>query len=756
MDGTARVLEKWHRRLGVMDEPWRMMLTSIADDLASAVQCQRSGDLDEAARLYEQVLARDPNHVDALHLMGLLRLAQGRAWAAADWIAQAATLRPEVAVFHATLAEAYRAAGQLVRSVECNQRALQLGLEDAGVYNNLGLALYCLGQHSEAASAFEAALLLREGDAMVHTNLGAALSALEDKEGALAHLRRAVEIEPKLAPARTNLGQLLLELDRPSEALEHCQAAVALQPVMAEAHNNLGNAYHALERLGEARWCYLEALRRNPKMPQPHASLGVIFEKEGDWSEALTWLRRATELDPTSLGYLGLLAGLLLKRDNLGEATACYKKMLKLKPDSGEAHNALGWLLLEDGKLDQAAEHLMTAITVQPDLSIARLNLGGVFEVLGDFATAESSFRAALADEKSKGYALARLALLLRGDLPDSDRELIEERLAATASDEPARVNQLFGLTAVHDAQGRYAQAAVCARQANELALANLRDRGLVHDSAEHERLVSRLVAAFRPELFARLAGTGLESRRPVFVVGLPRSGTSLIEQVLSSHSQFHGCGELPFARHDFEAIPELLGRAVATVDCIGDLTPEVIDRLAGWHLERLRQLDAGQAARVGDKMPENYLHLGLIALLFPCATIIHCRRDRRDVALSCWMTGFKSVRWSNDVVQIASRINEHDRLMRHWHEVLPLTIHEVDYEDAINDLESVARRLVAVCELDWEPACLDFHQTSRPVRTASFRQVRQPIYARSRGRWKNYESELADLFAALNGETPE
>ncbi len=392
----------------------------------------------------------------------------------------------------------------------------------------------------------------------------------------------------------------------------------------------------------------------------------------------------------------------------------------------------------------------MTAITVQPDLSIARVNLGGVFEKLGDFATAESSFRAALADEKSKSYALARLALLLRGDLPDADRHQIEQKLAEPDPDEPARVNLLFSLAAVHDAQRSYTKAAACAREANELALANLRDRGLVHDPAEHERLVSGLITAFGPELFTRLAGTGLDTRRPVFIVGLPRSGTSLVEQVLSSHSQFHGCGELPFARHDFEAIPELLGRGVAPLACIAELTPEVVDRLAGWHLERLRQRDAGQAARIGDKMPENYLHLGLIALLFPRAVIIHCRRDRRDVAVSCWMTGFKSVRWSNDVEQIAARINEHDRLMRHWHKVLPVPIQEIDYEDAIDDFEAAARRLVAACELEWEPACLEFHRSSRPVRTASFRQVRRPIYTSSRGRWKHYEHELADLFAAL------
>ncbi len=329
---------------------------------------------------------------------------------------------------------------------------------------------------------------------------------------------------------------------------------------MPEAQNNLGNAYLAQGRLAEARLCYNEALRRKANMAQPNASLGMILQKEGKWDEAIIWLRRATELAPNSLGFLGLLAESLVEREQFGEAVACYEKMLKLKSDEAVPHNVLGWLLQEEGRLDLAAEHLVKAISLKPDLAIAHINMGGVFEKLGEFAMAEASFRRALADEESRGYALARLALLLRGDLPDSDREEIERRLADRESADPARVNLMFALAAVHDAQERYAAAAACARQANALALAHLESRKLAYDPAEHDRLVSGVIDAFTPDLFARLATAGHDSRRPVFIVGLPRSGTSMIEQILASHSEFHGCGELPFVRHNFESIPELLG----------------------------------------------------------------------------------------------------------------------------------------------------------------------------------------------------
>jgi Sulfotransferase family len=163
-----------------------------------------------------------------------------------------------------------------------------------------------------------------------------------------------------------------------------------------------------------------------------------------------------------------------------------------------------------------------------------------------------------------------------------------------------------------------------------------------------------------------------------------------------------------------------------------------------------LLALVKGRAERIVDKMPDNYMYLGFLAALFPQAIFIHCRRDLRDVAVSCWMTDFRSIRWANDPAHLAARFRQYRRVMDHWRAVVPVPVHEVSYEDAVADLEGTARRLIAACGLDWDPACLEFHQTRRPVRTASVAQVRQPIYKQSVARWKNYENPLASLFAAL------
>jgi hypothetical protein len=234
------------------------------------------------------------------------------------------------------------------------------------------------------------------------------------------------------------------------------------------------------------------------------------------------------------------------------------------------------------------------------------------------------------------------------------------------------------------------------------------------------------------------------------------------VEQILASHSQVHGAGELPVARQDFDALaatesgdPRLawpgqgteLEREEQAFLALARLERDTVQRLCERHLAELSNLNTG-AAHVVDKMPDNYLYLGLLAMLFPRATFIHCRRDLRDVAVSCWMTAFRHIRWASAHEQIAERFLDYRRLMSHWREVLPVPVLEVDYEETVADLEGVARRLLNACGLEFEPACLDFHQTRRPVRTASVAQVRQPIYTRSVARWKHYEPALGPLFA--------
>jgi tetratricopeptide (TPR) repeat protein len=475
-------------------------------------------------------------------------------------------------------------------------------------------------------------------------------------------------------------------------------------------------------------------------------NMGQALQEENSLDDALAWYQRALQLDPNSARIHTNAASLLAEQEKHDDALAVYRRALELEPTYAEAHCGIGGVRHEQGQFEQAQTHYREALRHKPDLPAANCALGTVREELGDFADAERCWRAALQHDARLAGAYSALATLLRGKLPDKDLVAMRQLLADPDLHDGRRSALHFGLAQVHDARGAYEEAAESLRQANALALAGAHKRGMGYDPVAHTRFVTRMMAVCSPAFFTGTGGIGLDSQRPIFIVGLPRSGTTLTEQVLASHSQVFGAGEQRLAREDFEALAPQEDQAL---EALARLDRPTARRIGEQHLQRLREFNA-ERPRVADKMPDNYLYLGLLVALFPKAKFIHCRRDLRDIAVSCWMTNFRSIRWANDPDHIAARFAEHRRIMDHWRQVLPVPVLEVDYEETVTDLEGVARRLVEWCGLDWEPACLAFHKGKRPVRTASVAQVRQPIYTRSAARWKHYEKALRPLFDTL------
>jgi tetratricopeptide (TPR) repeat protein len=693
-----------------------MVTRTLQDEMASGLRLHRAGRLDEAARVYEAALERDPLNADACCLLGVVRNQQGQPAEAVALIGRAVAMRPGVAGFHA----------------------------------NLGLAWQSMGRLAESAEEYGHALRLYPHDPAAHVNRGVVVRALGDKLEALEHFRRAVELNPNLAQARTNLGELLVELGRPQEALEHCQAALVLEPEMVEAHINLGNVLRGLGRLGEASRSYLEALRLDPFRGQAAAGLGLAAFRRDAWEEALDWFRRAVELEPRSIELLRYLAEAEAVCRLYPEVRETCQRILEIDPDYELAHNVLGYILHEEGQLEEALRRYETALRLEPDLSIAHHNIGVLQVEMGNPVEAEAHLRRTLQLEPDHAMTLARLTTLLEGALPDADLAAVHRCLADPLLADDARTNLLFAVAHVQDARQQFAEAAANLEQANRLALEVQRRRGFVYDPDEHHRLVDSILAAFGAPLLERLAGAGLDEPRPIFIIGLARSGTTLIEQILASHPQVYGAGEIALVRQSFDEIPEILGRTEAPLDLVEEWNAEMVLELAGRHDRRSHEVDGGRSERIVCKMHENYYYLGLIALMFPRAVVLHCRRDPRDVAFSCWMTNFTQVPWANDFDHIATRFAEYRRLMAHWRSVLPTTIHDIDYEETVADFEGVVRRMLAACDLPFDPACLEFHRNRRPVRTASVNQVRQPIYNRSVGRWRHYERKLAGLFAKV------
>ncbi len=724
----------------------------MQDALDKAHQLSRDGQFAEAKSLYESIITSDPENATALHSLGHVLSQLGDHAQAAVLIRRAISIRPSAPAFHVNLAEAYRNLGDFRRCASSCRIALNLWPDFADASNTLGLAYYGQGEFFEAATQFRRAIEVKPDFASAYNNLGLSLQGLERAEEAIDAFSKALELAPDLNRARVNLGLELMDLGRLPEALEHLTDAARRNPERAVLQVNVGNVLKRLDRPIEARGAYLEALQIDHELPLPHLYIGQTLMQAGQLNEALPWYRLATSLQPDNAFLWEQLAELYGEREEPTDAIPCWERALSVATkERAGPHLGLGWALQEDGRLSEAKEHYLAAARLQPELAQAQLSLGGIHEEMGEMAEAEAAFREALRLQPNFALPLGRIATLLRDKLPDADLHALESRLDDPELAEGPRTRLLFGLAHVLDARKEYIRVGDTLRIANSLAIVTTK-KSKPYSQAEHSRFIDGLIRAFQPDLFAKLAGEGDPTRRPVFVFGFPRSGTTLVEQILASHPNIYGAGERRFARQSFDGVSGLPGRSGTTLDNIATLAPAEIRMLADRHLAKLHALDEGKAERLVDKMPDNYMYIGLLKLIFPSALFIHCRRDLRDVAVSCWMTDFRSIRWANDLEHLAARIRDYRRVMDHWRGALAGVIHEVAYEDTVADVEGVARGLINACGLEWSEACLKFYQTRRSVRTASLTQVRQPIYTKSLERWRKYEEPLSALFALLPG----
>ena len=726
-------------------------MDTVQEMLRAAREMQRAGDVEGAARLFEDILSQEPGHTVSLHALGTLLNWRGDHARAVPLLERAVALRPGEPSFHIELGESYRCLGAYRDAIGCCTIGLKLRPEYPEGWNTLGLALRGSGDFEGALEKFLRALTCRDDFFPGHINAGLMLQELGRHERAIPHLRRAVELCPDSYAARTNLGLVLLESSRAEEALIHLGESVRLAPEEGIAHHNLGNLLRTLGRSVEARASYLKAIRFQPDLALSYFHVGRTLRLEGSLGEALRWHELSVEMEPDNPTFLSELADLYQKREDLDRAIEIRRRILHLTPGNPvDARLELGSALQADGRHPEALEQFLVAQQECSSSPQVHLALGGIYEEQGDMAAAEAEMRAALATQPRFPVAYARLATLLRGKLPDGDLGVIEDLLSDPTLGQVPRARLLFSLAHVLDARGDYTRAAACLKEANASTLHSRRAEGLAYDPDHHDRLVQGIMNGFDRAFFQRTSDFGLTTKRPVFVVGLPRSGTTLVEQILASHPRVFGAGERLFGRRSFEGLPAATGRNLPPAECVASAGKAALNGLAQQHLVRLNALNQGRSDRIVDKLPDNYLYIGLLYSMFPDSLFVHCRRDLRDVAVSCWMSDFRSIRWANCPEHIGSRFLRYRQLMEHWKEVFPGNLIEVNYEETVSDLEAVSRRLIEKCELEWHTSCLEFYHTPRVVRTASLTQVRQPIYTNSVARWRNYQDVLADLFALI------
>jgi tetratricopeptide (TPR) repeat protein len=598
---------------------------------------------------------------------------------------------------------------------------------------DLALQHHRAGRLQEAIAAYRQAIALDPGFPEAHGNLGIALKDQGQLDEAIAAYRKAIELRPNFAAAHSNLGNALKDKGLFDEAIAAYRQAIAFRPNYPEAHSNLGNVLREKEQFDEAVAAFRQAIALRPGWAVPRINLGQVFREQGRLEEARLAFQQATQCEPNNFSAHSHLAAALADLQRLEEATNALDRAEILSPNSASVHEVRGLIQLRSGRGALAVDSFRRAIEIAPESASGWINLGHALRQTGRFTEAAECFRQILARQPGAVQAYS----LMSGVGATADAGEID-RLTARVDDPktPIRDRAVLGfvLGKILDDADRFDEAFSRYARANSLVLQMRHAAGERYDGDEFARRVDDSIAMFTPSFFSCPRDWAEPSELPVFIVGMPRSGTSLVEQIAASHPDVFGAGEL----RDIGNIASSLS--------FTQFEPGSINEAAGKQLDRLRLL-GGSALRVIDKMPANVEHLGLIATLFPSARVIFCRRDPRDTCLSCFFQQFEAGNlYSFDLIHCGRHHAQTDRFIAHWLKVLPLRMLQVQYEDLVADLEGQSRRIINFLDLPWNPACLDFHRTERTVQTASDWQVRQPIYTRSVGRWRNYERHLGPL----------
>jgi tetratricopeptide (TPR) repeat protein len=559
---------------------------------------------------------------------------------------------------------------------------------------------------------------------------------------ALALCENALARTPGDGDALRYLGSLLAGQGRGIEAVEVCRRATRVAPADPRVWSDFGRVMAMQAQFDEAEEFFRKALSLDPGCADAWHNLGAALRHLGRYAEAFEALKQALLVDPRRAPTYLSLGGLLIESRQFDDALECFERAARLDPSLAGAQSRLAGQLAARGKLARAQDLFRTSVSLEPAHLEGWSGLGQALEDMGDAAGALGCYRNVLVCQPGHALALGRYLSLLRAPV---DRQLLEAATAALNDAQRSDADRAligYGLAKYRDRHGAIEAAAVAGREAN----AARRRMSGAFDREAFDARVDAMVQSFDRSFFAARRGYGLGTDQPVFIVGLPRSGTTLTEQIIASHPFFHGAGELPdLPRLAARVSPDAPWKSAALVDEHQTL------ELAREYLRALREGSPKGRLRITDKSPFNFFQLGLVALMFPQARVIHCRRNAGDNALSIWMENFnQDQRYATDFGDIAHLRGGYRRLMAHWHEVLPLTILDVDYEELVADTEGQARRIIDFLGAPWDRRCLDFHQTERAVQTPSRWQVRQKIYGSSVEKWRRYADFLPELAQTL------
>lgn len=576
-------------------------------------------------------------------------------------------------------------------------------------------------------------------------SLASLYGQLGDYQGVLDTCRQVVRLQPQMPVPYSLMGNALSCLGRFEEAGHQYKKAMELQPNDPGILNNLGNALYLEGKLEEAADILQQAVTLRPGYADAHNNLGNIYKALNDNDLAIQHYQRAIQINPALFEAHLNLGDIFISRIGHPEAAEHhYRQASLIKPDDTEARTGIVNVLRYQGKLEEALKIIRDVQLIHPnDVGIAAKE-ADILERQGNHKAAHQLARR-LADEDGANPMVADVLMRVCKHFDDCEdagkyaEHLLKDPTVKSVGQETLH----FGLGKLYDRLGSYDDAFLHYQAANEVL-------DIPFEPGKFSARVARLMQAFGAANLTPLPRSSLASTQPIFIVGMPRSGTSLTEQILASHPDVAGAGEL----NEINDIVASL--KVGYPENIANLSTEDLDKLARRYLDFTDAFRSNETF-VTDKMPHNFLNLGFISLLFPNCRIIHCTRDPRDNCLSIYFQSFGWLHaYGRRLEWLGSYYRDYLKLMKHWESVLATPILTLRYEDLVEDQEGNTRKLLEFCGLEWNDACLQFHKSERIVATASYDQVRQKIYKKSRARWKNYEAHIQPLIEtlgdALNG----
>jgi len=564
---------------------------------------------------------------------------------------------------------------------------------------------------------------------------------------AMPILQKVLKSQPNDAEALYLLGCCQASRHLWNEAIKSLEASINTHANVAQSHYALAGARIALGQLDEAELCINKALKLNPNLPDAHVVLGSIKIKQNNVIEAKEHFEKALTIDnKSSEAYFNL--GVLEQDDGfINKAVSKFELALKYNPKSVHALCALANALSNLTRKDEAKVLYRKALKIDKNCYEAQSSIAMLHNFNGDYDKAIKLIDPLLKKKvrhSTLGIAFAQSCK--RSGRCEEAIEYIDDVLKKPGLT-PSEIKGVnFAAGKVLDGMNRYDEAFAHYKAGND-AIAHL------YDSLGNVQNITDIIETFSPALFINTPVAKARGKHPIFIIGMPRSGTSLTEQIMAAHSNVYAAGELTTLFDISCKMKQELGGEDAYPFYVKNLNQSNLDEMANAYLNKLESFSV-QAEYVTDKMPHNFYLVGLIQILFPNARIIHCKRDPMDTCLSIYFQDFSEVhKYAKDLFNTGTHYFQYQRLMEHWKQVLSIPILDVDYENLIGNQEAETRRILEFCELDWEETCLQFHKVKRTIDTASFDQVRQPLYTKSVQRWKNYEAHLDELKKGLQRE---